>query len=347
MKKITTEIVLTYLDLYPKMGSTALAAKIFKERKGIFENTEAIRGTIRYFRGTSGEKNRRKLKIKKCYSEGASIISAATRIPKILLFDIETSPNASYNWGWWKQNIQHQQIIFPWMIISWAGKWLYEAKCFGDVLSVEEAKGHDDKRVCESLLKAFNDADIIIAHNGKKFDDKRSKTRFFINELQPPEPYQMIDTLEHFRKEFVMPSNRLDYLISLLYDDSKLPTEFALWPKCLNWFNSFSKEEQQESLDYMFKYNKKDVYTLEDLYIELRPWIKNHPNIGLYMNAEGETCTHCGSSDLSETGSDYYTGVNRFTSLRCNNCGAIGGRRRETLIKVNKGEKKGLAPVAR
>lgn len=267
------------------------------------------------------------------------------RIPKILLFDIETSPNASYNWAFFKVNIQHQQIIHPWMMISWAGKWLFESEAFGDVLTPAEANGHDDKRICESLLKVFNDADIIIAHNGKKFDDKRSKTRFFINGLKPPTPYQMIDTLEHFRKEFVMSSNRLDFLLKLLHDDSKLPTEFALWPKCLNWFNQFTIEEQQESLDYMFEYNKKDVFGLEEIYLDIRPWIKNHPNLGIYTESCERVCANCGSSKLRPEG-EYTTPLNRFYTLRCDNCGAIAGRERKGHLskEVNKAL---ISPVAR
>ena len=346
--KQTTKIVLAYLERFPEMPNRTLARKIVEELPGVFKSDEHARSTIRIYKGSNGDKKRKSCTIKKHYASGRDIINSAPRIPKILLFDIETSPNVSYNWGFWKQNIQHQQIVYPWIIISWAGKWLYESECFGDVLTVKEAKGHSDERICKSLLKAFNDADIIIAHNGKKFDDKRSKTRFFINKLDPPSSYQMIDTLEQYRKEFVMPSNRLDYLMGLLYDDSKLSTEFALWPKCLNWFGKETKESQQEALDYMFKYNKKDVYGLEDIYLEVRPWIKNHPNLGLYMDTKERVCCNCGSADIYEDPNSLYTtGVNQFVTMRCNNCGAVAGRDRQTLVKREKGEVKPLHPVAR
>lgn len=258
----------------------------------------------------------------------------AFKMPKILLFDLETSPNVSYNWGFWKQNIQHQQIVYPWMLISWAGKWLYESEAFGDCITIKEAKDHSDKRICESLLEKFNEADIIVAHNLKKFDRKRANTRFFMNKLNPPSPYQMIDTLEQFRKEMVMPSNRLDYLLNALHDDSKLSTEFALWPKCLNWFGKVSKEDQQEALDYMFKYNKKDVFGLEEIYLDIRPWMHSHPNLGIYMESDVPVCTNCGSTDVYEDpNSPYVTGVNEYNSLRCKSCNAVAGRKRTSNIK--------------
>lgn len=249
------------------------------------------------------------------------------RLPKILLLDIETSPNVSWNWSFWKQDIRYQQLIYPWILISWVAKWLYAPENMGDVLTRREAIKHDDSRISKSLLKLFNEADIIIAHNGKKFDDKRSKTRFFLNKFNPPTPYRLIDTYQELKKEFVMPSNRLDYLAHLLYDDSKMPTEFALWPKCLNWFGRVDKDTQQEALDNMLEYNKKDVYILEELYLSLRPWIKSHPNVGVFMETTKPVCYKCGSTDLYVDG-EYATPLNKYYSLRCRNCGGIGGRER-------------------
>jgi len=161
----------------------------------------------------------------------------------------------------------------------------------------------------------FNDADIIIAHNAKKFDDKRAKTRFILNGYKPPTPYQIIDTLEQSRKEFVMPSNRLDYLSSLINDEGKIDTDFSLWEKCLNDSNKYSKETQQEALDYMLKYNDKDVFILEEFYLFIRPWIKNHPNMGIYQESEEHVCYKCGSPDIKPEG-EYVTPLNKYFTMR-------------------------------
>jgi len=255
--------------------------------------------------------------------------------PKILLFDIETSPNVSYHWNFWKENINYNQIVKPWIIISWAGKWLFSPECFGDVLTVNEAKNSNDKRICESLRNIMDDANIIISHNCKKFDEKRSKTRFFVNKIKPPSPYLVVDTYEQLKKEFVLPSNRLDYLLKSLHDDSKLSTEFALWPKCLNWFGDFPKKTQQESLDYMFKYNKKDVFGLEEIYLDIRPYIKSHPNLALMSESEEECCPTCLGNNLKENGY-YFTSAGKYLSLSCMDCGALSRRRKRMLTKKEK-----------
>ncbi len=336
------ELVKKYLRKYPKKNPTELSNIIYEENKDKFTSAESLRSIVRYYKGKHGETNFKKLSTSEFIEEHKDVMK---KIPNVLLIDIETSPNVSYHWNFWKQNIHHTHIIYPWIMISWAAKWLYESKTFGDVLTIEETRQHDDKRICESFLKVFNDADIIIGHNLKKFDDKRSKTRFFINKLNPPSPYQMIDTLEQLRKEFVMPSNRLDYLLSALHDDSKLPTEFALWPKCLNWFGQFSKKVQQKSLDYMFKYNKKDVYGLEEIYLDIRAWIKNHPNMGIYQESEENVCYKCGSPDLIPEG-EYVTPLNRYHAMRCQSCGAIGGRERKTAQSKKQNDAL-ISPIAR
>ena len=44
--------------------------------------------------------------------------------PKILTFDIETSPVEAYVWGLWDQNIPIDFVKTDWTIFAWAAKWL-------------------------------------------------------------------------------------------------------------------------------------------------------------------------------------------------------------------------------
>ena len=46
--------------------------------------------------------------------------------PRILIYDIETSPIISYNWGIWEQNAI--EVIEDWQILCFAYKWLDEKK---------------------------------------------------------------------------------------------------------------------------------------------------------------------------------------------------------------------------
>lgn len=235
--------------------------------------------------------------------------------PRVLIFDIETSPMKAYVWRMWKENIHLEQVISDWFCIAWSAKWLYSEDIMGDVLTPEEVKAEDDGRIIRSLWALINEADIVVSHNGNKFDIPRINSRFIINGLAPTKPYFSVDTCQIARKQFGFSSNKLDALAGYFNIPHKMDTDFNLWKRCL--------EGDIEALEYMLDYNKKDVAILEEVYLKLRPWIKNHPNMG---NLEGKemACSNCGSTNLVPmTGKYYYTSVGKYQLYKCSTCGAI------------------------
>lgn len=246
---------------------------------------------------------------------------------KILIFDIETSPLRAFVWSRWKQNIYLEQTISEWFMISWAAKWLGSPVVLSDTLTPSEIKEENDSRIAKSLWSIMDEADIIIAHNGKKFDVPKMNTRFIQAGLPPTSPYQQIDTREVAAKQFGFSSNKLDALAGYFNIEHKDDTDFNLWVKCL--------DGDQASLDYMAKYNRQDVVILEKVYIKLRPWIKNHPNVGLYLNKDHMVCPSCGSSTLMADESFYYTSANKYQVMRCDGCGALS-RLRTTSFSPEK-----------
>lgn len=237
------------------------------------------------------------------------------KAPKILIFDIETSPMKAYVWRMWKQSVNLDHVIHDWYVICWSAKWLYANEVLGDVLTPEEACQEDDKRVVTSLWKLFNEADIVVAHNGNKFDIPKMNARFIQQGLPPTTPYYSIDTCAIARKQFGFSSNKLDALAEYFGFAHKLDTEFELWKKCM--------EGDQKSLDYMLKYNKRDVTLLEEVYLRLRPWIKGHPNCANYIDSKVPICSNCGSKNLTKLeGQYYYTSVGKYQLYRCQ-CGTV------------------------
>lgn len=247
--------------------------------------------------------------------------------PRILLFDIETLPIHARLWGLYKQRIPHNNIIKDWSCLSWAAKWLYDNDMLSDILTPEEAVAHDDKRIIESIWGLFDIADIVIAHNAKRFDLRKLNIRFLINGLRPPTPYQVIDTLKESQKVLGASSHRLDYLGKILSNKGKIDTNYDLWVRC--------DSGDKEALEYMQKYNEEDVLLLEEIYLWLRPWIHSHPNMAIYSFSEETICPYCGSSDLDEAGY-YVTPAGRFISMRCNECGGVSRRRKTDLSKKEK-----------
>ena len=103
--------------------------------------------------------------------------------PKILLFDIETSLYHFVGWGTYKQFIQHYQITKHQYIISWAAKWLYDDNVQSDVVTPEESKNRDDGRILKSIWKLLDEADIVIGHNGDRFDLRKLRWRFLSKDM--------------------------------------------------------------------------------------------------------------------------------------------------------------------
>jgi hypothetical protein len=243
--------------------------------------------------------------------------------PKVLLLDIETLPIKVFTWGIHKQVITYDRIIQDWCVLSWAAKWLFSPDMMGEVLTSKEAQTRNDKRILNPIWNLMDEADIVIAHNSN-FDTKKLNARFFVHEMKPLTPYRVIDTLKQSRSVFGFTSHKLDYLSKLIANKSKLETHFDLWARC--------DDGDQEALTKMFTYNKNDVLLLEEAYLELRPWMKSVPNIGIYIDTDESVCSHCGSSDLEWKGY-YVTQANKFRSFRCKNCGGIGRSKVSGLTK--------------
>jgi hypothetical protein len=86
----------------------------------------------------------------------------------------------------------------------------------------------------------------------------------------------------------------------------------------------------EKALALMEKYNVHDVRILELVYLIIRPWIKPHPNVGLFILDYVNRCPSCGSDELVQRGT-YRTYANNFDAMNCNNCGAVSRMRKSTV----------------
>jgi hemin uptake protein HemP len=259
--------------------------------------------------------------------EGSQEVGENIRKSKILLLDIETAPCLSWTWRMWKENINPVQMVQDWFVISWAAKWLGHDEMYSDCLTPKEILNQDDKRIMESIWAFMNEGDVVITHNGDRFDLPKLNTRFVINGLKPLSPFQSIDTCRAAKKYFAFSHNRLDFLCHTLGIGRKIDTGgFELWRECM--------DGQRASLDKMTEYNEYDVVLLEGLYLRLRPFIKSHPNLSIYVEKDGVICPYCGGDSLEFDG--YYdTQVSSFPALRCKDCGGIS-RTRGSKVTIKK-----------
>ena len=226
---------------------------------------------------------------------------------KILLLDIETSPNTAHVWGLWQQNVSINQLMESSYVLCYAAKWLGDEDIYFD--SVHQSK---PKIMLKGIHALLDSADAVIHYNGTKFDIPTLNKEFLLNKLLPPSPYKQIDLLRVVRSNFRFPSNKLDYVSQRLGLGKKHAHEgHDLWVKCMNG--------DKDAWKRMEEYNIQDVVLLESLYDNLLPWIKNAPNRNLYQDITG--CPTCGSTRLQKRGTAVST-TGSYQRYQCRDCGS-------------------------
>lgn len=228
---------------------------------------------------------------------------------KTLLLDIETAPHRVYAWGLWDQNIALNQIEEPGYTLCWAAKWYKDPEIgFSSVF--------DDGRklMLQLIWKMLDEADAVIHYNGTKFDIPTLNQEFLSEGLGKPSPYKQIDLLRTARKQFRLPSNKLDYVSKYLGLEGKHHHKgMELWRGCM--------QGSERAWDTMRKYNIQDVRLLESVYDRMLPWIDGHPNVALYGGLAVPVCTKCGSRHLHRRGLAY-TQTMIYQRFQCQDCGS-------------------------
>jgi hypothetical protein len=227
---------------------------------------------------------------------------------KILLLDIETAPNKVYTWGLWKQNIALNQIDEIGYTLSWAAKWYKDRKVMFSSIHTDEKK-----EMLKQVYRLLEEADVVIHFNGTTFDIPILNQEFVSMGWTPPAPFQQVDMLRVVRANFRLTSNKLDFVLRFLGIPGKIEHKgMQLWRDCMTG--------DAAAWRVMERYNKGDVTKLEEVYTRLLPWIRGHPNYGLYSDDNRPVCPYCGGHHLVKKGKRYTT-VLTYRRWRCKSCG--------------------------
>lgn len=224
--------------------------------------------------------------------------------PRILLFDLETFPMLYYAWRPWKGRAL--EVLEYSKIISFSAKWLGGAQV---TKALCDYSRDPDYNLTKDLWNLIDEADIICAHNGKAFDFGRMNSQFLKMGFPPPSPIQKIDTKKTAKQVFGFDSNSLEHLAQFLGVGRKMTTGgYELWQDC--------RAGDPKAWAKMKKYNAHDVVILEKVYLAMRPWMPDHPNVTLFT---GE-CPKCGSENVQKRGL-YRSATRLYQRYRCNSCG--------------------------
>jgi len=224
---------------------------------------------------------------------------------KTLFLDIETTPIVANVWQLRQEYIPNNMVEKSSGLLMWAAKWDGSKKIMYETNRIGE------KECLKKIYELISEADTLVAHNGRAFDIKKLNGMFLKYKFAPYPPCKVIDTYRDSKAVFNLDSYKLDYLGKYCGHGGKvLHTGFELWRACM--------KGDERAWQTMIRYNKRDVLLLEEVYKDVRAWIK-HPNHGMFT--EDMVCTKCGSDKVQRRGYRV-TASGKYQSYQCQNCGA-------------------------
>lgn len=230
-------------------------------------------------------------------------------MPKILIWDIETAG----------VNALRSDLG---VIVNFGYKWLDAPDT--RVITIDQfpgwfdpAKGglNDYGLLC-AASEIFNEADLLVAHYGDKFDRRFLQGRLAIHNLPAPAPTKQRDTCLLARKAFNFSSNRLENLAKVLglKEQKQQKKGRDQWP---GWWHQVLAG-YVPAIRAMAEYCAQDVRTTEELYLRIRAYDYVHPRV----YDDRSTCGVCGG------GVQYRgvarKGIYRYRRFQCVQCGKWG-----------------------
>lgn len=240
--------------------------------------------------------------------------------PKILFYDLETTPLLAYIWRPGKQVVRHGQLA--------AGSDRYDiiciTYCWNDgkpAKSLDWGPKQNSKPMLREFDKILKTADVVIGKNSDRFDNKHLNThRWLNNEPGMPDWTKYTDDLEkQLRKYFYLPSFSLDYVSKMLGLGGKDKMEMQDWVDIV-------ERNDPVKLKKMIKYGKKDVEDTRAVWLHASKHFEPKYNAGLKSAINGKlACTNCGSLNVVKNGTRQL-GQTLYQVFKCNDHHGHAGR---------------------
>lgn len=220
--------------------------------------------------------------------------------PKVLYFDIET-------YGGLKAHMSEISVF--------GYKWRHEKKVH--LLSGMDFKKEfkkdftNDRPLLLALSKVWNEADVVVAHYGERFDRRFLNSRLEKHKLPMLKPVVLIDTWRISKDNFVLPGNSLNVLQKFFNSPyQKVDLTYEEWRKV--------QVGDKKCLSKLVDHCKNDVLGLEFIFNNhLAHYTNKLPNYNLYVTKG--VCPSCGSDKIFKNGTrPNATGL--WQRYMCRNC---------------------------
>lgn len=223
---------------------------------------------------------------------------------KILILDIEMSPNLVYTWTLKDTTIWPQYILYPTEMLCFSAKWIGEETQFYSV--------HHDGEIAMTgqIRELLDQADVVMHYFGRAFDIPHINRKILKMGMLPPSPFKQLDLCSVIKSKYNFPYNKLEYVTKEL----GLPTKGSVGSD--TWLGVMA--DDRKSWEKFRDYSINDTEILEALYFKVQPWIQNHPSFASFTGKN--VCPNCGSDKLERNGFSY-TPTSRFPRFVCKDCG--------------------------
>lgn len=200
-------------------------------------------------------------------------------------------------------------------VVCFGYKWGNEkAKCIS-VLDYPGKNCQDDRNLLRAAREILDEADILVAHYGDKFDRKFVRARLRKHRLSPIPNTRLIDTCLLARGAYRLSSNRLGNLASFLGVKTGKMEKRGGWP---DWWMGALRGDKP-SVRKMSVYCAQDVQCLSEVYEVMKPDIPNKYGFNMAIGKPVKCCASCGGTMNSR--GYYFSEKKMFRRLQCRECG--------------------------
>jgi hypothetical protein len=235
-------------------------------------------------------------------------------VKKIITLDLETAPRIATIWRPGQQYVGVDQLLKDSAILSAAVKEYGKRTEYLCTHDTNPGDLRDDYALVGWLYEKLYDADLVVAHNGVRFDLPIIRERMASHGMPAFRMPRCHDTFIMYGKVMQGASGKLAWLsqkFSQLEKSSHARfSGNSLWDAYM--------VANKAALREMRKYNIRDVEATEQVWETLVPWwTVQRPPIG-----DGETCPTCGSDHVRGAGTVMPGQVREYPMYECGNCGA-------------------------
>lgn len=232
--------------------------------------------------------------------------------PRILFFDIETSPILGYTFKIYETNIAWvvRDVYITAVAWKWSDEKEFHVKALPDY-RLYKKDPHNDLMILRDLHALISSADIVVGHNGDRFDVRIANSRFIQQGLEPYSKIDSEDTLKQARGRFKFTSNKLTDLAKYAGLGTKKETGgIKLWVDCSNG--------DMKAWKRMKGYCRHDVKLLVGVYNWFDKWVDHKYNLNVW-NGSSWACPKCSSHKITKRGYSL-TRTGKYQKYQCNDC---------------------------